>query len=49
MTSPFGTLGVTSFGNSWEILEKEPGSVAVAREVPALGRESVCLFLGIPA
>ena len=46
VTSPFVTLGVTSFGNSWG---EEPGTVAVAREVPALGRKSACVILGIPA
>ena len=37
----FVTLDVTSFSNSWG---KEPGTIKVAREVPALGRESACLF-----
>ena len=41
VTSPFVTLGVTSFGNS---CKEEQGTIAVAREVPALGRESACIF-----
>ena len=40
------TLGVTSFGNSWG---EEQETIAVGREVLALGRESACLFPGIPA
>ena len=46
VTSPFVTLGVTSFGNS---LGEEQGTIAVVREVPALGRASASLFPGIPA
>ena len=46
VTSPFVTLGVTSFGNTWG---EEQGTVAVAMEVPALERELACLFPGIPA
>ena len=46
MASPFVTLGVRSFGNNWV---EEPETVAIAREIPALGRESACLFPGIPA
>ena len=46
VTSPFVTLGVTSFGNSWG---EGQGTIAVGREVPALGRESERLFPEIPA
>ena len=45
VTSPFVTLNVTSFGNSWG---EEQGTIAVARKVLALGRESSWLFPGIP-
>ena len=46
VTSPFVSRSVTSFGNS---CGEEQGTIAMAREVPALGRESACLFLWIPA
>ena len=46
VTPPFATLGVTSFDSSWV---EEPETIAVGREVPALGRESACSFAGIPA
>ena len=46
VTSPFVTLGVKSFVSIWG---EEPETMAVGREVPALGRESACSFSGIPA
>ena len=46
VTSPFVTLDVTCFGSSWG---EEQGTIAIAREVPGLGRESACLFAGILA
>ena len=39
-------MGVRGFGNSWG---EEQGTIAVTREAVALGRESACLFPGIPA
>ena len=45
--SPFVTLSVTNFGDSWV---EGQGTIAVGGwEVPALGRQSTCLFPGIPA
>ena len=46
VTPPFVTRSVTSSGKSWG--EKQ-GTIVVGREVPGLGRESACLFSGIPA
>ena len=37
----FVTLGATSFGNSWE---EEQGTIAVAREAPALRRKQHAYF-----
>ena len=34
-----------NFGNSWR---EEQGTIAVAREVPTLGKETACLFPRIP-
>ena len=44
---PFVTRGVTSFGNRWG--EKQGTIAVIGRKVPALGRDSTCLFPGIPA
>ena len=46
VTSSFVTLGIMNFDNNWG---EELGTIAVAREVPALGRESAYLFPRIPA
>ena len=46
VTSPFVILGTTGLGDSWG---KGQETIAEGREAPALGRDSACLFPGIPA
>ena len=45
-TSPFVILDVTGFGNS---RAEEQGTIAEGRKALAFGKESACLFPGIPA